>query len=54
MRVYMERETSDAGDFGHYTQPRKEALNHESNTIYMYTNTKYNAYYRLRTLGELA
>ena len=48
------RETSDTGDFGHYTQPRAEALNHESITIYMYTNTYYDAYKRLRMLGELA
>ena len=26
-------ETSDTGDLGHYTQPRAEALNHESITI---------------------
>ena len=47
-------ETSDTGDLGHYTQPRAEALNHESITIYMYTNTKYDACKRLRMLGELA
>ena len=47
-------ETSDTGDFGHYTQPRGEALNHEPIAIYMYTNTKYDACKRLRMLGELA
>ena len=47
-------ETSDTGDLGHYTQPRAEPLNHESITIYMYTNTKYDACKRLRMLGELA
>ena len=47
-------ETSDTGDFGHYTQRSAEALNHESIAIYMYTNTKYDAYKRLRMLGELA
>ena len=44
----------DWGDFGHYTQHRAEVLNHKSTTIYMYTNTKYDACKRLRMMFELA
>ena len=47
-------ETSDTGDFGHYTQLDAVALNHELVTIYMYKNTRHYEYKRLRMLGGLA